>query len=149
MEGESPLESPGFTVKKKVDETWKKSVEKEKAEASPASRPPQPPPAHEPAGGAAEEREPEPAPDPGKPDFLYFLSGLGMQTLAALGEIPDDSGVALPPDLGQAKYLIDVLEMLAAKTKGNLSSQEKASFEQLLYQLRVKFVQKSRAAAAP
>ena len=134
MEGESPIESPGFTVKKKVDETWKKAVEKEKSAAgSPAA-----PAAHEAAASA---------PEPGKPDFLYFISGLGMQTLAALGEMPDDAGVAAPADLGQAQYLIDVLEMLAAKTKGNLSPEEKQSFEQLLYQLRVKFVQKSRAAA--
>ncbi len=132
---ETRQDSPDFVVKKKVDESWKNTVEKEKAA-------PGPPPKQSPA--AQEEAPPAPEPQPGKPDFIYFLSGLGMQALAALGELPDDSGMALPPDLGNAKYLIDVLEMLVMKTKGNLSPEEKTTLEQLLYQLRVKFVQKSR-----
>ena len=133
---ETRQNTPDFIVNKKVDESWKNTVEKEKSSAAaPVSAP-----APDPAGA---EEEPQ-TPEPGKPDFLYFLSGLGMQALAALGELPDESGISTPADLGHAKYLIDVLDMLVIKTKGNLSAEEKKTLEQLLYQLRVKFVQKSR-----
>ncbi len=128
MEDDARQEASGFTVKKKVDESWKNAVEKEKTVSTPLP----------------EEAPPQP-PTPGKPDFLYFVSGLGMQALAALGEIPDESGVAGAPDFGQAQYLIDVLEMLAVKTKNGLSAEEKTAFDELLYQLRLKFVQKTKA----
>ena len=125
MEEESHQETPSFTVKKKVDDSWKDVVQKEKSTAAP-----EPPPA---------------SPLPEKLGFLDFISGLGMQTLAALGEIPDESGVTKPIHLEQAQYLIDVIEMLAQKSKGNLSPEEKTSLDELLYGLKVKFVQKSRA----
>ena len=129
MQEEPRQENPGFTVKKKVDESWKSAVDKEKSQPlSPGS-------------------EPVAETGPGKPDFIYFISSLGMQALAALGDLPEESGV--PPaeiDLGQAKYLIDILEMIAIKTKSNLSPEEKTALDGLLYQLRLKFVQKSRPA---
>jgi len=127
-------ESPAFTVKKKVDESWKNSVEKEKSVLSPASD--------------ASQAQPQEAPPrealKSDPNFLYFVSGLGMQALAALGEIPDESGIAMAPDLDQAKHLIDILDMLARKTKGNQSAEEENAFRELLRELRLKFVQKSR-----
>ena len=69
-----------------------------------------------------------------------------MQALAALGEIPDESGIAGPVELDQAKQLIDAIDMLARKTKGNQSPEEEGAFRELLRELRLKFVQKSRAA---
>ena len=136
MQEESRQKTPGFppeadqppagTAKKKVDESWKNAVEKEKTSAVS--------PEPEKAGTL-------PKPDP---EFLYFISGLGMQTLAALGEIPDESGVAGAPDLEQAKRLIDALEMLARKTKGNLVPEEETSFRELLREIRLKFVQRSK-----
>ncbi len=130
MSEETHQETPGFTVKKKVDESWKNAVEKEKSTA------------FSPVPAAPTEEAPAPKSDPG---FLYFISGLGMQALNALGELPDDNGLTMPPDLGQAKQLIDVIEMLARKTKGNLSAEEENAFRELTRELRVKFVQKSRA----
>ncbi len=119
---------PDEFVKKKVDESWKNTVEKEKATTAGASMPP--PPAKEAI--------------PSDPNFLYFISGLGMQAFAALGEIPDENGIAAPPDLEQAKRLIDVIEMLARKTKGNISPEEEGAFREVLRELRLRFVQKTR-----
>ena len=127
MEEESRQEPQASAIKKKVDESWKNAVEKEKS----TSLPP---------GSQA-----TPEPQTGKEEFIYFISGLGMQALAALGEIPGEGDVTGPADLGQAQQLIDVLELLSLKTKNNLSVEEKTTLEQLLYQLRVKFVQKNRA----
>ena len=123
-----PEDSP--SVQKKVDESWKNTVEKEKSGAG------------IPASG---QEAPRDAPK-SDPNFLYFISGLGMQALAALGEIPDESGVAGPVELDQAKQLIDAIDLLARKTKGNQSPEEEGAFRELLRELRLKFVQKSRAA---
>ena len=124
------------SVKKKVDESWKNAVEKEKTTAfSPAPAPSSTAPAQE-----------APKSDP---NFLYFISGLGMQVLAALGELPDESGLTSTPDFDQAKQLMDVLDLLARKTKGNLSAEEDTAYRELLRELRLKFVQKSRAQNRP
>lgn len=48
------------------------------------------------------------------------------------------------PDFNQAKYLIDLLDVLAEKTKGNLTSQETEMLEGIRYELKMKFVEKSR-----
>jgi Domain of unknown function (DUF1844) len=51
-------------------------------------------------------------------------------------------------DLDSARYLIDQLEMLAVKTKGNLSSQEEAFLKQSLMTARLTFVETASAAKA-
>ncbi len=107
---------------KKIDESWKHSVEKEKEVPSPAEDSPQAPEA----------------------DFLGFVSTLAMQTLMALGEVPNPQTRQAQPDLPQARYLIDIIQMLSDKTKGNLSAEEAAELKNLLYEFRVKFVKKSQ-----
>ena len=118
---EGPRE-PAGSGKKKVDESWKNSVEKEKTA-----------PAHE----AGPKITPEAS-------FSFFASTLGMQTLVVLGEIRDPEAVSQGPDLAQAKYLIDTLNMLFQKTKGNLTKEEETMMENLVYDLQMKFVEKSQ-----
>ncbi len=77
-------------------------------------------------------------------EFPFFISSLGMQALLFLGELPDPQTGDKKPDLPQAKYLIDTLDMLSGKTKGNLSKEEEKMLEDLLYELRLKFVEKSQ-----
>jgi hypothetical protein len=121
--GEDLEKGSESTIKKKVDETWKNSVDKEKE--------------------GEDLKGPGPA-EPPPPDFTFFISALGMQVLLALGEIPDESGVRTAADLKQAQYLIDVIQMLSDKTKGNLTETEGVVLENLLYELRIKFVQKTQ-----
>ena len=109
---------------KKVDESWKDSVRKEK-EAEPRR-----------AAPAAPET-----------DFLPFISTLAVQTLASLGDIPHPATGQAQTDLAQAQYLIDVLQMLFEKTRGNLSEQETHELNTLLYELRMKFVRKKQEGA--
>ena len=106
-----------------MDESWKHSVEKEK-------------------NTGAVPQEPEPSNT--EADFPGFVSTLAMQTLVALGEIPHPQTGQPHPDLPQARYLIDVIQLLSDKTKGNLSVEEAAELKTLLYELRVKFVKKSQ-----
>lgn len=112
---------------KKVDESWKDLVEKQKTDDS---GPPQ---------------EDFPAPD----SFPFFISTLGMQAIAALGELPDPVTGEKRVDLKQAKYIIDVIQMLSDKTKGNLTPDEQAMMQALLYELRLRFVQRTETPAAP
>ena len=113
--------SSGFTVKKKVDESWKDNVEKEKEFTEPES-----------AGPAVQESV-----------FSAFVSTLGMQAFFSLGEFQDPAVAENKTDLAQAKYLIDVLQALSDKTEGNLSEDEALMMKELLYGLKMKFVEKS------
>ena len=105
-------------TQKKVDESWKESVNKEKS--SPADQP-------------AAENDVSPG-----ADFLGFISTLAMQVSAIMEE---EQG------LPQARYLIDVIQLLSDKTKGNLSPPEETELKNVLYALRVKFVKKNQGAA--
>ena len=111
----------GFTTKKKVDESWKDNIEKEKGFEIP-----------EESKGVSD-----------APSFSSFLSTLGMQVFLSLGEIQDPASPEIKTDLAQAKYLIDVIQILSDKTNGNLSEEEGVMIKELLYGLRMKFVEKS------
>lgn len=114
---------------KKVDESWKAKVEQDKTGQK--VDPPQ--------GVSARSAQRLPT-----ADLQFFLSSLSMQTLVALGELPHPATGRQEEDLEQARYLIDVLGMLQQKTKGNLSGEESALLESLLYELRMKYVSKEK-----
>jgi Domain of unknown function (DUF1844) len=107
---------------------------------------------NEPAEGkAAKEAEaaPKPAQAPAEPeappiDFATFTMSLSTQALAHLGEIPDPTDGATRVDLGAARQVIDILAMLREKTQGNLDSAERALLDNLLYNLRMKFVDRTQ-----
>ncbi|MCM2334037.1 MAG: DUF1844 domain-containing protein [Anaeromyxobacteraceae bacterium] len=78
-------------------------------------------------------------------DFFTFILGLGSSAFVHLGDAPHpETGQAAAPDLALAQQTIDVLAMLAEKTKGNLTPQEDALMGQLLRDLRLRFVERSR-----
>ncbi|MCP4649891.1 MAG: DUF1844 domain-containing protein [PVC group bacterium] len=77
-------------------------------------------------------------------DFSLFISSLGMQALLSLGEIENPMTNKKEQDLIQAKYLIDTMEMIQGKTTGNLTDDEQKMLDQILYELRMKFVSISK-----
>jgi hypothetical protein len=91
-------------------------------------------------------------------DFVTFVLSLASNALVHLGELPEpgedegapDDGAAEPPrgpvNLPLAKQTIEILAMLEVKTRGNLDEAEKNLLESVLYDLRVKFVDATRAA---
>ncbi len=113
-------------LKKKIDETWK---EKAKSEAN--------------------DLPPETPSDRQEPDFKFFLTTLGMQAWIALGVLPNPMTEKTEQNLNQAKYIIDCLEMLSAKTRGNLDKEENELLENLLYELHLGYVHKTTAPQAP
>jgi len=77
-------------------------------------------------------------------NFSTFVISLSTQALAHLGEIPDPMSNRMEIDLGAAKQMIDILGLLKEKTKGNLDKSEAALMDSVLYDLRLKFVERAR-----
>ncbi|MFH1868710.1 MAG: DUF1844 domain-containing protein [Candidatus Omnitrophota bacterium] len=82
--------------------------------------------------------------DAGK-DFSIFVTGLSMQTLVSMGEIPNPlNDNKKEKNLDQARYMIDTLDMIKEKTKGNLKPDEEKLLEGILYELRMKYLDLTR-----
>ena len=77
-------------------------------------------------------------------DFYTFVLSLGSSAFVHLGDAPHpETGEPVTPNLPLAKQTIDILAMLAEKTKGNLTTEEERFMENLLTDLRFRFVQKT------
>lgn len=77
-------------------------------------------------------------------DFYTFVLSLGSSAFVHLGDAPHpETGEPATPNLSLAKQTIDILAMLAEKTKGNLTPEEERFMENLLTDLRFRFVQKT------
>jgi hypothetical protein len=75
-------------------------------------------------------------------DFSTFILSLSTSALHHMGLVPDpETGHTSPPNLVIAQQTIDTLEMLHAKTRGNLDETEVQLITSLLYELRVRFVE--------
>ena len=72
--------------------------------------------------------------------FASFVISLGSSSLMLMGEQLDPQQAAMPVNLPQAKEIIDLLSVLEAKTKGNLTNEEQAVLRDMLYALRMKYV---------
>ncbi len=111
---------------KHVDESWKESVAKEKG-LSPET----------------------PAESPEKDfdlevNFVNYVSSLAFQALIFLGDLENPMTQKVEQNLPQAKFLIDTLRMLRDKTKGNLSQDEENLLNASVYELEMKFVEKTK-----
>lgn len=77
---------------------------------------------------------------PPEPDFSFFVTTLALQASIALGAAPNPATDKKEENRPQAKFLIDTLAMLREKTKGNLTREESALLENVLYELRMQYV---------
>jgi hypothetical protein len=108
---------------KKVDQGWKERVAKERKE----SAKPQP------------EGEGKRPPLP-KPTLSLLVSTMASQALIFLGEIENPLTGQFDKDLEQAKYSIDMLQVLKDKTAGNATPEEAKLLDGILYDLRMRYV---------
>lgn len=83
------------------------------------------------------------------PDFSFFCYTLGTQAMMALGLAENPVTKETKVDLVQAKYTIDLLDMLKEKTEGNRTDEESKVLMGLLFDLRMRYVEKSRGGAKP
>jgi hypothetical protein len=109
------------TPDKKIDQEWKESAEKEKEALNKDGKfvPPQ-------------------------PDFSFFVTTLALQASIALGVMEDPTDHKKEENLPQARFLIDTMVLLREKTKGNLTPEEEKLLENVLYELRMAYISKTK-----
>jgi hypothetical protein len=73
--------------------------------------------------------------------FSSFILGLSTQALMYLGEIPSPQDKQPHQDLPAAQQMIDVLGVLRKKTVGNLDKNEEQLLDNILFDLRMKYVE--------
>ncbi len=95
--------------------------------------------AEEPAAAMAPEPPAAPAPPLPPANFEILILSLVMQ---AEMELRPDGDPSRPPDVALAKHSIDLLGVLAEKTKGNLTLEEQRLLENSLTELRFRYVQR-------
>jgi hypothetical protein len=124
-------EEKGFVIKdrrsfdeqgelKRTDTVEEKAVKKE-----PEEKPPQ------------KETSSSPLPEV---NFSSLIFSLSSTAFLHLGEIPDPSTGQKTKDLALAKHVIDTIGMLKEKTEGNLTREEKQLIENILTELRLRYV---------
>jgi hypothetical protein len=118
-----------------VDDDWKRKVQAEREAAEAAKRSPD-----QPQAGPQKPTRERPAGDVPPASFSFLASTLAAQAMTAMGQAPDPvtGHAVVRPDLAQ--HYIDTLDMLEAKTKGNLTAPEAAVLSTILYQLRMLYV---------
>ncbi|HEY7213342.1 MAG TPA: DUF1844 domain-containing protein [Thermoanaerobaculia bacterium] len=139
-----------FTPEGELREEYRFLGEKSTSAAAEPAPPVEPRPQPAPPRETPRRPEPEPAARVDLPETPPELGGPSFFDLVAIlaEPIPIYLGDAVLPDGGDAMNLelarlhIDLLAILRQKTAGNLTAQEAAFLEDLLYRLRVRYVQK-------
>jgi len=74
-------------------------------------------------------------------NFSTFVISLSTQALMHLGEMANPLTGKVEPDTQVAKQMIDIIGMLREKTRGNLNAGEERLMEDVLFDLRMKYVE--------
>jgi uncharacterized protein DUF1844 len=76
--------------------------------------------------------------------FTAFVLSLASTAAVHFGDLPDPgSGKKSAVNLEGAAQMIEILALLDQKTRGNLTAEERQVLEQVLYELRMRFVEAS------
>jgi hypothetical protein len=73
--------------------------------------------------------------------FAAFVLSLASSAAIHFGDLPDPTGDTSETNLEGASQMIDILSLLEEKTRGNLTAEERQLIEQVLYELRLRFVE--------
>lgn len=138
-----------FTAEGELREEYRHVVEREpgpatREPAAPAAPPPQEPRGEPPpqlAGGSPLLEIPGTPPGMRETSFYDLVAMLAEPVAIYLGDaqLPDGGSAE---NLEVARLHIDLIDVLREKTAGNLSAQESAVLEDVLYRLRMRYVQK-------
>jgi hypothetical protein len=79
-------------------------------------------------------------------DFTTFVLSLSASAIVHLGLAPAPDGNTHTPDFGLARQNIDILVLLQEKTRGNLSGAEERLLHQILFDLRMRFIDRVKHA---
>ncbi len=146
----SDSEDKGFKVTdRRIDHEDGDETAQEPQAAADAEEPEEAPPGEpeatddaDPAAAADDDEGPPPVPM----TFSTLLMSLGTSALAALGDVPELAGAGAGKNLPMARQTIDILGILEEKTKGNLTDEEAKLLGNLLYDLRIRYVQAESSA---
>jgi hypothetical protein len=120
-----------FTAKKEGEESSQPKGEKGEESSQPKGEKSEESPQEEKTGHGG------PLPEITFPSLLFSLS---TSALIQLGEIQDPVSKQSVKNLPLAKQTIDLIAMLKEKTKGNLTSDEENLMENMLYDLKLRYV---------
>lgn len=73
--------------------------------------------------------------------FNAFVLSLATTAAVHFGDLEDPVSGNREPNLTAASQMIDILALLEEKTRGNLTAEERQLLEQVLYELRMRFVE--------
>ncbi len=74
--------------------------------------------------------------------FVAFVLSLAHTTAVHFGDVTDPTtGQPSQENLPAAQQMIDILSLLEQKTRGNLTPEERQLLDQILYELRLRFVE--------
>lgn len=76
--------------------------------------------------------------------FSSFVLSLASSASYYLGDVPEEVHQKVEINLDIAKHNIDLLALLKEKTTNNLTPMEQQMLDDLLYKLRIKFIEKSK-----
>lgn len=134
---ESKQAGKGFTVQDRrrfspeTGEAREETTEQSETRTKPSEEPPQ----------ASSQETAEALPEI---NFSTFVIGLSTQALMHLGEIANPMSGKVESDVPTAKQMIDILGLLKEKTRGNLNASEDQLMEDILFDLRMKYVEAVR-----
>jgi Domain of unknown function (DUF1844) len=78
-------------------------------------------------------------------DFYTFVLSIGSSVLVHLGDAPHpETGKPMEKNLPLAQQSIEILSMLELKTRGNLNDEETRLLDQLLLDLKLRYVERSK-----
>ena len=81
--------------------------------------------------------------------FVAFVLSLAHTAAVHFGDVPDPvSGGRSEANLPAAQQMIDILALMEEKTRGNLTAEERQLLEQVLFELRLRFVEITNASGA-
>ncbi|MCP4202494.1 MAG: DUF1844 domain-containing protein [bacterium] len=96
----------------------------------------------EPSKRSAPKGRPAPGGELPSPTFTDLVGLLAQPIAMFLGDA-SMPGAEAEENLPLARFHIDLLELVQTKTKGNISSEEAQLLESLLYQMRMRYVEKA------
>lgn len=99
---------------------------------------------HRLAEGSGEGAEPDPVSVPTPLSFTALILSFGTSALVHLGKEADPTTGQMAMNLRTAQETIDLLAILDEKTRGNLTQEEDTLLKNLLYSLRMTYVEVTR-----
>lgn len=134
-------EEKGFQIRDR--RAYLNETEPEKrAEKGRAEKPASPPKGEAQAAASEQEKRSEPAAETSFPvNFSSFILSLATSALIHLGQEANPATGERSVELPSARQVIDLITLLEEKTKGNLTPDEENLLRQILFTLRLKFVE--------